>query len=1191
MAKMFGEILDKQYQLLVEDWKYREEHQVTFNAQVREVLRLLEDLSYQQVNEEVKGFQLYEENEQLSWRVGSLLTKMSDEITRECKRLKCWAVLGDGIGAHLVANGKQEILTQEDLIAPDGSLLAPDVVHIDPLTDLIFPNLDAQMILPNNHAISVPRDYFVHPQTGKVLPIMGNVCYDPKSSRLVITSDNTRDKARRIEEHPVPYVPFPIFYKTGLPVNCRLQALKPGMVFRFGAPMEDPASGIIVPILAITIHPHTGVVYPLGGTYLSPITNMTEVIEIGGIMIDNKTGQAVPILGVGINPHSGGVIPVGGTLSPSTSALLPGDNFVEPLSGKTVRIAGASLHRSKVIPHAGGYGSLLDTYALTCQIHVMDLLKEYKDSIMKGLTLSVEHPLSKKGALKATLADLAQYWSSRQQLLMQTKCDLEHEEHLIQSLISSGGSQGMIKYPGTNLFCHAVIGMLYPDPEGSRMEVPLLGVYDASNTRQLIPLAGTMEDANGKGLVPISIGARTVDPVTGEVGTVVGARLDPLKNIVLPVTHSYHPLIKQKMRFELIDQVENEIGARCKHYEQQKKKEDTLFQELSTSLRSCLDSVTQGKYNKTQWNSSGKSLKLTSSALLQASTTEMQRRAMQVSNMDSVVFPNVVLLLNKVDNDEGDLLLQLMNLIQELVQKVTLYFEKLDQEEKRLKVQAMKQIVGVEMKSHKQTKDHLLKEIWEFVLTHQAMLDRAFSRLEYLRCLSNMYTRMAKDILTGKSYCFGDYQISENNNNKKTQRGAQLSQTHLIPLLKQLITLLEEKNQNSLTTLTKTQPEEDYDQIVAKSPLLRLLKTVNKQLRASAKAVGILETEHLSEEAAAVPVDHTQDNRSEFLDLLDAQLVCEGDLTSVNLDSLSAREFIVYQHGLSLLNFLESHICAPRITLLLAATLPSNQYVNNAFRNSFFFEEAKKILFIRRQCLESVGGFTLLLLHCLSHITAEDLAYDSNPVFIRLFHQALKACFSDYFFTRLQLTSSCSPHKELLRVLQNTLLCGEPCSADTRNTLSHLLHQRVDEPTEKEFFQEQTVDHMMRYKKAAACCTVENLLKEEKLATKTEYFQQSQESTASKYNRRNSKDEHPTAINEDIQEGLACKVKEHSMLPEPPPRTSTQISSSPSNPSSLPNRESLIHQIRELELECGLLSQAEVDVRSNLQLESSGELG
>lgn len=48
-------------------------------------------------------------------------------------------------------------------------------------------------------------------------------------------------------------------------------------------------------------------------------------------------------------------------------------------------------------------------------------------------------------------------------------------------------------------------------------------------------------------------------------------------------------------------------------------------------------------------------------------------------------------------------------------------------------------------------------------------------------------------------------------------------------------------------------------------------------------------------------------------------------------------------------------------------------------------QEAEETLFVRRQRLRSVGGFTLLLLHCLSHVQVKDLTSDSSPAFQRLF--------------------------------------------------------------------------------------------------------------------------------------------------------------------------------------------------------------
>lgn len=83
------------------------------------------------------------------------------------------------------------------LSGPDGSLRVPAAVHCDPVTGLIKPNSQSHMLLSSGHTMAVPPDYFIHPQTGRVLPIVGNVAYDPVSSTLVFTTDlctgNTAD--------------------------------------------------------------------------------------------------------------------------------------------------------------------------------------------------------------------------------------------------------------------------------------------------------------------------------------------------------------------------------------------------------------------------------------------------------------------------------------------------------------------------------------------------------------------------------------------------------------------------------------------------------------------------------------------------------------------------------------------------------------------------------------------------------------------------------------------------------------------------------------------------------------------------------------------------------------------------------------------------------------------------------------
>lgn len=73
--------------------------------------------------------------------------------------------------------------------APDGSVRACATVHVDPCTGLIHPISNAHMLLASGHSMPVPSDFFLHPYTGRVLPVAGNVGFDPSSSTLVYTTD------------------------------------------------------------------------------------------------------------------------------------------------------------------------------------------------------------------------------------------------------------------------------------------------------------------------------------------------------------------------------------------------------------------------------------------------------------------------------------------------------------------------------------------------------------------------------------------------------------------------------------------------------------------------------------------------------------------------------------------------------------------------------------------------------------------------------------------------------------------------------------------------------------------------------------------------------------------------------------------------------------------------------------------
>nr|XP_015193128.1 PREDICTED: uncharacterized protein LOC107075667 [Lepisosteus oculatus] len=219
-----------------------------------------------------------------------------------------------------------------------------------------------------------------------------------------------------------------------------------------------------------------------------------------------------------------------------------------------------------------------------------------------------------------------------------------------------------------------------------------------------------------------------------------------------------------------------------------------------------------------------------------------------------------------------------------------------------------------------------------------------------------------------------------------------------------------------------------------------------------------------------------------FLDIVDAQWRCEGELVPLGSDRLSPREFLVYQHGLYLLGLLRTHTQVPEITLQLAASLPANDYTHNAFRHSFFYQEAEKTLFVRRQRLQGVGGFSLLLLHCLAHIASGELSPDSSPNFLRAFFQTLQVCLGELFLLRLvapQGESGDTPSS-----LRDILLKDESCSPDSRAALSALLQDRVQGHLSSP---QRLADRLREYSETRIYRGVEGLLRERTAETRRGY--------------------------------------------------------------------------------------------------------
>lgn len=131
-------------------------------------------------------------------------------------------------------------------------------------------------------------------------------------------------------------------------------------------------------------------------------------------------------------------------------------------------------------------------------------------------------------------------------------------------------------------------------------------------------------------------------------------------------------------------------------------------------------------------------------------------------------------------------------------------------------------------------------------------------------------------------------------------------------------------------------------------------------------------------------------------------------LVPVDLNKIPSRAFVVYKFGCFIVDLLTVHCQHTPVTLLLADKLPPNpQLARNAYRNSFYFDSNNQILYMRKERLENVGEFVLVLIHCLAHLKAQNLRDDTEPSFVKEFHRGLAIVCDDLFFARYR--RSCVP--------------------------------------------------------------------------------------------------------------------------------------------------------------------------------------
>jgi hypothetical protein len=139
-------------------------------------------------------------------------------------------------------------------------------------------------------------------------------------------------------------------------------------------------------------------------------------------------------------------------------------------------------------------------------------------------------------------------------------------------------------------------------------------------------------------------------------------------------------------------------------------------------------------------------------------------------------------------------------------------------------------------------------------------------------------------------------------------------------------------------------------------------------------------------------------------DAHDSELKCEGSKPQpCSLNDLNVREFVLYRFGATIMDLLTGSDSSPRVNLLLAKMLPAkallSDFDQNAYRNSYHFDAASRTLYVRVERTADAGDFTLVLIHAMAHVQANEWA-DTHPKFIREFYKNLRVCCGELFFAR-----------------------------------------------------------------------------------------------------------------------------------------------------------------------------------------------
>jgi len=145
-----------------------------------------------------------------------------------------------------------------------------------------------------------------------------------------------------------------------------------------------------------------------------------------------------------------------------------------------------------------------------------------------------------------------------------------------------------------------------------------------------------------------------------------------------------------------------------------------------------------------------------------------------------------------------------------------------------------------------------------------------------------------------------------------------------------------------------------------------------------------------------------------FVDPASRSTPSEGALVAVPMAQLNSSEQARMKIGQRLLHSVGMDRPPAGIALAAASSLPHDEYTNNAYRNTYYFDDNLRTLHIRRGRFLSTGDFMLVLAHAAAHISVGSMSNDGTAAFQAEFHRLMRA-FGQEMYTPAPAASGSAP--------------------------------------------------------------------------------------------------------------------------------------------------------------------------------------